>query len=217
MLNKTAVERMEEILRLMEREARKKGAPVFEAERKSASSPFKILVFTMLSARTKDETTMNAVERLFAVADTPAKIASLPLHTLQSLLYGVGFYRQKAKNLKALAAIVAKKGVPRTLKGLVALPGVGRKTANIVLARAFGKTALGVDVHVHRISNRLGIVATKKPEETEKALIKLLKPSLIKNLNRIFVAFGQTVCLPKAPLCSQCPVFAYCWRVGVDV
>jgi endonuclease III len=105
--------------------------------------------------------------------------------------------------------------VPDSLNGLLALPGVGRKTANIVLARAFGKNTLGVDVHVHRISNRLGMVRTKRPEETERILTLIIPARHLRTLNRDFVAFGQTVCLPRKPMCGICPIRSLCWRVGV--
>ncbi|HSB46398.1 MAG TPA: endonuclease III [Candidatus Bilamarchaeum sp.] len=204
------------ILGRMHAEASKRGAPVFDAEEKTEGNPFKILVFTMLSARTKDSTTINAVEKLFSRARTPEEIASLGSKRLEKLLYGVGFYRVKAKNLQILSEKIAESGgVPSTLEGLLALPGIGRKTANIILARAYGKSALGVDVHVHRISNRLGLVKTKKPEDTEKALVRIIPKKHLRSLNRNFVAFGQTVCLPRKPLCSVCPLNQICRRVGV--
>ena len=206
------------ILKQMRREAKKRNAPVFRAEYSTKETPFKILVFTMLSARTKDETTMKAAHRLFRVAQTPAKVCALRRKKLEKLLYGVGFYRVKAKNLlKTSKIIIGKGGVPDTLPELLKLPGIGRKTANIILARAFGKTALGVDVHVHRISNRLGLVKTKKPEETEKVLVKKIQSRYLRTLNSNFVAFGQTVCLPRKPLCDICPLNRLCRRVGVEV
>ncbi|MBD3209808.1 endonuclease III, partial [Candidatus Micrarchaeota archaeon] len=155
------------ILRQMHKEAKKRKAPVFQAEHSTSKTPFRILVFTMLSARTRDEVTSKAVERLFRKAETPAGILALGRKRLEQLLYGVGFYRVKAKNLVKVCRELENKKVPDSRKGLLSLPGVGRKTANIILARAFGRNTLGVDVHVHRISNRLGLVKTKKPEETE--------------------------------------------------
>lgn len=126
----------------------------------------------------------------------------------------------KAKHLLELCARLEATGygngrVPDTLDGLLALPGVGRTTANIVLARAFGKSTLGVDVHVHRISNRLGLARTKKPEETERALVRIVPTKYVRPLNRDFVAFGQTVCLPRKPMCAACPLNRLCRRVGV--
>lgn len=216
-MNRKALERMGWVLRKMHAEARKRDAPVLRAERSSASSPFQILVFTMLSARTKDETTIKVAARLFRDAKTPEQVLALGPRRLEKLLYGAGFYRVKARHLAAACRMLCSGGgrVPDTLEGLLGLPGVGRKTANIVLARAFGKNALGVDVHVHRISNRLGIVRTRKPEDTERTLVRIIRPRHITTLNRDFVAFGQTVCLPVRPLCSKCPIRSACKRVGV--
>jgi endonuclease-3 len=214
--NEAALRRLGWILEQMDREATRIGAPVHLAEKRTEGDPFKILVFTMLSARTKDGTTISAVERLFASAGSPKKILALGNRKLERLLYGVGFYRVKAKNLLRICEIIERDGrVPRTLEGLLELPGVGRKTANIVLARAFGKNTLGVDVHVHRISNRLGIVKTKTPEQTETALTAAVPEKLLSSLNRNFVAFGQTVCTPRMPSCPACPLKKICWRAGV--
>lgn len=197
----------------MHNEASRRNAPVFSAGFKD---PFKILVFTFLSARTRDSTTIKAAEKLFSVADSPEKIAMLQLKKVEALLYGVGFYHVKSRNLLAISKAIAKSGkVPDDFPGLTALPGVGRKTANIVLSRAFGKNTLGVDVHVHRISNRIGLVKTKKPEETETALMKIVSGNSVSELNRNFVAFGQTICLPRNPKCSECPINRICRRVNV--
>jgi endonuclease-3 len=215
-MNEAAQKKIGWITGKMHAEASKMKAAVFEAEEKTKGSPFKILVFTMLSARTKDSTTIKAVEKLFSRADTPQEIARLGTKELESILYGVGFYRVKSKNLIAICKKIKEKGrVPDTLEELLELPGIGRKTANIILARAFGKSAIGVDVHVHRISNRLGIVKTKKPEETEKALLKVIPEGHLRTLNRDFVAFGQTMCLPRRPMCQICPINQLCHRIGV--
>jgi len=199
----------------MHSEALKRHAPVFAAERATYKSSFSILVFTMLSARTRDETTLRVALGLLRVAATPAQVLALGRNKLEKLLYGVGFYRVKAGNLLKACALLKNGRVPDTLDGLLALPGVGRKTANIVLARAYGKNTLGVDVHVHRISNRLGLVRTKRPEETERALVRIVPPKYIRTLNRDFVAFGQTVCLPRRPLCTECPLNEVCRKAGV--
>ncbi|MFH0885047.1 MAG: endonuclease III [Candidatus Micrarchaeota archaeon] len=215
-MTKSAVKKIGWILRQMHSEAARRHAPVFAAEESTKETPFKILVFTMLSARTRDETTMKAVARLFGKAKTPKQIIALGPRKLEELLYGVGFYRTKARHLLAACRIIESHGhVPDTLEELLKLPGVGRKTANIVLARAFGKTTLGVDVHVHRISNRLGLVKTKKPEQTELALVKIVQKKHIRSLNLNFVAFGQTVCLPRKPMCGICPLNRICLRIRV--
>lgn len=206
------------ILAIMEREALGKNAPVFRFENESKETPFKILIATMLSARTKDTTTVKVVKRLFRIANTPKRISRLRISKLESLLYGVGFYKTKTRYLLKIAKILIDQfdsKVPESLDNLLNLPGVGRKTANIVLARAFGKDTLGVDVHVHRISNRLGLVNSKKTKATEETLIKKIPKKLIKKLNRIFVAYGQTVCLPKVPKCSECKINNICQRIGV--
>jgi endonuclease III len=213
--NTAALGKIRWMLRRMREEASKRDAAVYRAEEATKGSPFKILVFTMLSARTKDETTLKAVERLFQKAETPEGVLALSRTRLEKILFGIGFFRTKARNLQNACRMLAGRSVPDNLEGLLELPGVGRKTANIVLARAFGKSAVGVDVHVQRISNRLGIVRTKKPEETERALLDKVPPGLLRTLNRDFVAFGQTVCLPRKPQCGTCPVRKVCWRIGV--
>jgi len=192
---KFPVAKIPALVSLMQREKGAKNAPVVAAERALGRNPFRMLVFTMLSARTKDSATLAACKRLFAVAHTPERVAALGEKRLRKLLYGVGFYRVKSRNLVNLCLKLVSdfnSRVPRTLEGLVSLPGVGRKTANIVLARAFGKDVIGVDVHVHRIANMLGLVRTKKPEETEKALMKIVPMRHRRTFNRTFVAYGQT-------------------------
>jgi len=215
-MNNLVLERIGWVLEQMHKEAKKRNAPVFRAEHSTKQTPFKILVFTMLSARTKDETTMKVVEMLFANASTPEQISKLKTSKLETILYGIDFYRVKAKNLIKLSKIIAERGsVPDTLPELLKLPGVGRKTANIVLARAFGKNTIGVDVHVHRISNRLGIVKTKNRDETEKELMKKIPKKYIRKLNLTFVAFGQTICVPRKPNCNSCSISKICSKVGV--
>lgn len=219
-MNAEALRRMGWMLAQMHRQGVDRGAPVLRMEADTKENPFRMLVFTMLSARTKDDTTIRVAGRLFRMAKTPGAIRALGRRRLEKLLYGVGFYHVKSKHLlelcEHLEAADYKNGrIPDTLEGLLELPGVGRKTANIVLARAFGKNTLGVDVHVHRVSNRLGLVRTKKPEETEKALLRIINGKYVRSLNRDFVAFGQTVCLPRKPMCAICPLNLICRRVGV--
>jgi len=215
--NRPAIARIGWIIARMRKEAKKRDAAVYRAESATKETPFTILVFTMLSSRTKDEATMVVAGRLFREAKTPSRILALGRKGLEKILYGVGFHRNKAKNLLETCRMLDGRGgeVPGTQEGLLELPGVGRKTANIVLARAFGKAALGVDVHVHRISNRLGIVRTKNPEDSERELVKIVPARLLRTMNRDFVAFGQTVCLPRNPKCGECPVGGLCWRSGV--
>jgi len=200
----------ETLLSEMERVAKEKGAPVYTLK-KFLKTPFQHLVFTVLSSRTRDEVTVEVCKRLFKVADTPEKLARLPVEEIETLIRGVGFYRVKAENLKRLAEGVVKLGkVPDNYDELVKLPGVGRKTANVVLASAFGKQSIGVDTHVHRISNRLGLVSTEKPEETEEELKKIFPEKLWARVNKAMVGFGQTVCKPQKPLCEVCPFKDWC-------
>ncbi|MBU0527348.1 MAG: endonuclease III [Candidatus Micrarchaeota archaeon] len=203
--------RIATILKLMHCEAMKYNPPIFRVENKIKGDPFKILVFTMLSARTRDEVTLDIVEKLFGIAKSPREIHKLGKSKLEKIIFGIGFYRNKTKNLIELSKSIEKRGsVPDTLEELLLLPGVGRKTANIVLAKAFGKNTLGVDIHVHRISNRLGLVKTTKPVDTEDALVKIIPKKYIRSINSNFVAFGQSVCHPRNPSCHKCPLNKIC-------
>jgi endonuclease-3 len=180
--------------------------------------PFMILVSTVLSARTKDVTTIPIAERLFEKYKTPEDFLRIPMKRLEKMIYGIGFYKTKAKRLKALSrALLEKHGgrVPSSLEQLLELPGVGRKTANCVLVYAFRKPAIPVDVHVHRVSNRLGIVKTKTPQETEIALMKVVPKRYWIDLNELFVRHGQTICASISPFCSRCQIRKYCKRAGV--
>jgi endonuclease-3 len=180
--------------------------------------PFRVLVACLLSLRTKDTTTGPAAERLFRVADTPRALARVPPRRLERLIYPVGFYRTKARALRAISRdLLARFGgrVPDDLDALLTLTGVGRKTANLVVTMGFGKPGICVDVHVHRISNRLGYVRTRTPEETEMALRAKLPRRHWIGYNDLLVAFGQNVCTPVSPRCSRCPVAGLCRRVGV--
>lgn len=202
----------------MEKQAREMNAPVFVLEDDSRDEPFKILVYTMLSARTKDETTTAAARRLFQRADSAERIAGMDTKEIEALIRPVGFYRSKAKHLKELCRIVNEKfggAVPGDLHGLLSLPGVGIKTAHIVLARAFRKDMIGVDTHVHRISNRLGLVNTKTPHETSVLLNEKIPKKYRREFNKIFVAFGQTVCRPINPKCAGCKILKCCARRGL--
>ncbi len=205
---------IEKILKIMEQEA--KNAPVFIVENET-KKPFEILLFTMLSSRTKDETTLKALKKLQEKIGTTAKqLAVANQKEVEETLYGVGFYKEKARRVIEIAKTISKKGFPKNLEEMLALPGVGRKTANIVLARVYGYATLGVDVHVHRISNRLGLVKTKKPEETERELVRIIPKKYINRVNKIFVAYGQTICTPKKPKCNICKIRKYCKQIGVN-
>lgn len=217
-MNKPAVKKIRWIINTMTVEAAKKDAPVNRVHDITMGDPFRSLIFTILSSRTKDETTLKAVTRLLEEDPNPYELAGKRVSDIEKMIYGVGFYRVKAKNLKKMARmlVVEYKGiVPERMEELVKLPGVGRKTANIMLAYVFNTDAIAVDIHVHRISNRLGIVKSKKPEDTEQKLMKVVPKSLWRRINHAFVAYGQTVCIPRRPNCEACKVRNLCKRVGV--
>lgn len=194
-------------------------APSVTLMSNSGATPFQVLVSTLLSLRTKDEVTLDASRRLFKQARTPEQMCLLETQQIEQLIYPVGFYLTKASRLKAISKILLEQyngAVPATLDALLKLPGVGRKTANLVLAEGFKKPAICVDTHVHRISNRFGYVHTQKPDDTEFALRKMLPKKYWGRYNQILVAFGQTICRPISPFCSRCPVRELCARCGVD-
>ena len=180
--------------------------------------PFRTLVSTLMSARTKDPVTVEAARRLFAEIATPRELLELPESRIAELIYPVGFYKTKARHLRELARILLERfggEVPQKREELMELPGVGRKTANLILSVAFGVPAICVDTHVHRISNRLGWVATDTVDETEKALAKLLPRDKWAVINRVLVNHGQQTCHPTSPRCSECLLAEICPRIGV--
>jgi len=180
--------------------------------------PFQILISTILSLRTKDEVTEVASRRLFVLAATPHEMLTLTEKQIIDAIYPVGFYRNKTKTILHVSQTLIEEydgRVPDTMEELLSLKGVGRKTANLVITLGHQGKGICVDTHVHRISNRLGYVKTKTPEETEFALRDKLPHNFWTQYNTLLVAFGRTVCKPVSPLCSQCPVITYCDRVGV--
>lgn len=165
-----------------------------------AADPYKTLVSTLLSARTRDETTFIVCERLFKVAKDFHQLAQLPMSQIAQLIYPIGFYKTKAKHLKEAAQIITKRyggRTPGNITALIALPGIGRKTANLVLARAFDRDAISVDTHVHRVTNALGWVHTKRPEQTEQELIRIIPKKHWKNVNRLLVSIGRQYRSPR--------------------
>jgi len=181
--------------------------------------PFETLISCLLSLRTKDETTAAASARLFALARSPRAMLALPRRTIVRAIYPVGFYRTKARTILDLSRTLVERhggAVPDTLDELLALNGVGRKTANLVLTLAFGKYGICVDTHVHRISNRWGYVRTRNPDETEMCLRDRLPRRHWRTYNDLLVAFGQNLCHPTSPWCSRCPLERWCGRVGVS-
>ena len=188
-------------------------------EQLSEYTPFQLLIATLLSARTKDATTIPIVQRLFRQYPAPLDFVKAEASNLEKALYGIGFYRVKSRHIQQLSAILLEKYkgvVPNTFEDLTSLPGVGRKTANCMLSYAFRQPAIAVDTHVHRISNRLGWIRTSSPEETEEALKQMLPKALWSEVNRLLVSHGQNTCLPIRPRCSSCPLQQSC-VYGKDV
>ncbi len=207
------------VLSILKKESLHWNAPIVTLVAQQSRDPYQILISTLLSLRTKDETTTKASQRLFEKAKTPDEMIKLSTKEIASTIYPVGFYKRKAETILKVSHILItqyKGKVPETLEQLLELPGVGRKTANLVLTLGYGKPGICVDTHVHRICNRLGYVATKTPEQTEMELRKKLPKKWWIEVNDILVAFGQTLCKPVSPLCSQCPVKSWCEKNGVS-
>jgi endonuclease III len=180
--------------------------------------PFKILISCILSLRTQDKTTEEASQRLFQLAETPETISRLSVERIQKAIYPVGFYRVKAQRVKDLGKEIAGKyggKVPDSIEELLKLKGVGRKTANLVVTLGYDQPGICVDTHVHRITNRWGLIKTENPTRTEFTLREILPVRYWKKLNGYLVAFGQGICKPISPLCSQCEIRSSCARVGV--
>ncbi len=206
------------IHKILEKHVLDYDVPVVDLIKIQTGDVFKILIGTILSARTKDETTSSACRRLFSKAGNIEELEKLSLKDIEKLIYPVGFYKNKAKYLKKLPEVLKEEfdgKIPEAVEHLVKLPGVGRKTANLVAAIAFNKHAICVDTHVHRIMNRLGYVKTITPLETEMALRKKLQKKYWRTINTLLVAFGQNICRPISPHCSVCPIMQYCNKVGV--
>ncbi|MFW6138226.1 MAG: endonuclease III domain-containing protein [Spirochaetota bacterium] len=200
------------------KEELRRWEPAAVARISRRGDPFKVLVSTIISSRTKDQVTIGAYTRLFALAQTPGDLARLDLHTISRAIYPAGFYHTKARNLKKASQIIFEKyggKVPDSMEELLKLPGVGRKTANLVLNLGFGKAGICVDTHVHRVSNRLGYIKTSSPEQTERALREKLPPEYWIEYNGLLVSFGKNVCTPVSPFCSKCRVSKFCEKVGV--
>ena len=188
------------------------------AEEEKSRSPFRLLVACVISLRTKDEVTAESSRRLLELAPEPKRLAKLDTESIARAIYPAGFYNTKARQLQEIARILEDRHdgqVPPSEEALLALPGVGRKTANLVLGLGFGIPAICVDTHVHRISNRLGLTGTTTPEKTEKALNDVLPEDLWIAINDLLVTFGQNQCHPTSPRCSSCPLDDLCPRIGV--
>ncbi len=209
---------IEEILDILEQEVRSYQVPVVDLIAVQTNDPYKVLVATILSARTRDEVTATAAARLFAQAPTLEALALLDEETLQRLIFPVGFYKNKSRYLAALPGILAQDfscQIPSEIDQLITLPGVGRKTANLVRAQGFGKSAICVDTHVHRIMNIWGYVESVTPLQTEMMLRNKLAEKYWIRVNSLLVAFGQQTCRPVSPHCDSCVVSQFCPRIGV--
>jgi endonuclease-3 len=205
------------VLRRLRRAARTWRVPSVSQLAEARRDPFRVLAACILSLRTRDETTRPAAKRLFALADTPEHLARVPVRAIERAIYPVGFYRTKARTLRALSRRLTEEHggkVPDAIEDLLAIKGVGRKTANLVVTVGFGKPGICVDTHVHRISNRWGLVGTKTPEQTEFALRERLPKRYWIRYNDLLVSFGQTICHPTSPRCSACALIDLCPRIG---
>jgi endonuclease-3 len=211
-------DRIERVIALLEEAAKTWDVPIVTQYADNQRGAFTILISTILSLRTKDEVTEEASKRLFSLADTPERMAALPEAVIAQTIYPVGFYRNKARAIIDVCHDLIgrfQSRVPDTIEELLTLKGVGRKTANLVVTLGYGKEGICVDTHVHRISNRLGYVATRSPDETEFALRRKLPRRHWIRYNTLLVAFGRTICRPVSPYCSRCVVVSDCNRVGV--
>jgi len=207
-------------IRILRREVKHWDVPIVTLMAESSKSPFHILISCVLSLRTQDATTTQASRRLFGLAETPEKMLRLSTRTIEKAIYPVGFYRTKAKAIRAICRDLVEKysaKVPDEIDELLKLQGVGRKTANLVVTLGYRKPGICVDTHVHRISNRWGYVRTKNPKETEFALREKLPKPYWLEYNDLLVSFGQHLCRPISPRCSECPVEKYCDQVGVTL
>lgn len=206
-------DKIDRIISFLEEVWEKEDAPLKKYVNSKGETPFQILISTILSLRTKDDVTYPTSKRLFEIFKTPEDFVKADIRRLEKLIYPVGFFRNKARTIKKISKIILDKHngiVPSELEELLKLPGVGRKTANLVLSVAFGKDAICVDTHVHRISNRIGLVKTKNPTETEFELMKVLPKEHWRKINHLMVAFGQTICKPVKPRCEECKLKDIC-------
>jgi endonuclease-3 len=203
------------IIQILKKEVQKWQVPVVGHY---SQNPFTVLISCLLSLRTQDKTTGEASARLFRLTKTPRTMAKLLTPTIEKVIYPVGFYKTKAKNIKKICGILISEyngRVPDDIEALLKLPGVGRKTANLVVTLGYNKPGICVDTHVHRITNRWGYVQTKTPEKTETALRDKLPKRYWMIINDLLVTYGQNICKPISPYCSLCKIERYCARVGV--
>ena len=207
---------IKKIYSVLENKLTEYNIPLAEQIEVNKKKPFFVLISTILSSRTKDESTKKVCDKLFLEVKSFKDLETISVNRLEDLLYGVGFYKTKARNLKKLSEIIKHEfnyKIPENIEELIKLPGVGRKTANLVVSVAFKKPGICVDTHVHRILNRIGYIQTKTPLETERVLRSKLDISLWRKTNYLFVILGQNICSPISPKCSICPINKYCKKI----
>lgn len=211
--------RIDRVIAILKKATRDYEIPIIAAARDKYHSDFHILVTVMLTAQTRDALVAKMMPSIFRVIKSPKDLQSLTIAELEKLIFPVSFYHTKARNLKRLGSILIEKyagSVPRNFHELIELPGVGEKTAHIVLHRTVSsKHGIGVDTHVHRISNRLGFIKTKTPPQSERALQKVLASKYWPDYNHLLVKWGQNICTPISPRCSECALRQWCPRIGV--
>lgn len=213
------LEKLEKVIQILEKESIKWIVPVVTLIALQEKDPFKVLISTIISLRTKDEVTINASKKLYKILTKPKDIYNISNEELEIAIYPCGFYKRKTKQIAFICDRLVKEFnciVPKDLDTLLTFPGIGRKTANLVLSEGYQIPAMCVDVHVHRISNRMGFINTKTPEESEIILRNKLPKKYWIRYNSLLVAFGQSICRPISPHCSICPIISMCERVGVN-
>lgn len=206
------------VINILKNEVKNYKVPVITLIAQTKNDPYRVLIATVLSLRTKDQVTAKACEKLFARADTPKEILKLDAKEIERLIYPTGFYKTKAKNILLISKKLIEEfngKVPDDIDTLLTFPNVGRKTANLVVIEGYNKPGVCVDIHNWRILNRLGYLQAKDPLETEMQIRKKLPKEYWNKLNYLLVAFGQNTCVPISPKCSQCPIKQYCERKGV--
>ena len=215
-----SLEHVDEIMKILKRELRDYEDSQNQKWKKIEKTPFTVLISCLLSLRTKDEVTIESSIRLLSKYRTPKDMAKADVKEIEKLIYPVGFYKTKARRIKEISKLLVEKyngKVPDSFDELIKIKGIGRKTANIVMMYGYDREDyLAIDTHCHRIPNRIGWIKTKTPEETERELKKKLPKKYWKDFNHLFVRFGQRICLPISPKCSECPIEKFCKKIGVD-
>lgn len=210
---------IETIIEILKRESSKWEVPSVTLIALQEKDPFKVLISTIISLRTKDEVTIESSKRLYKILNKPEDITKITIKELEKAIYPAGFYKRKAIQIKKVCEkliLEYNSEIPKDIDTLLKFEGVGRKTANLVLSEGYNIPAMCVDTHVHRISNRLGYIKTKTPEESEIILRRKLPIKYWNIYNSLLVAFGQSICRPISPHCSKCPVEKYCKKINVE-